>query len=401
MATQLRDYQGNAINPEGAEFVVQQTLTTGTECAKINGIPIYAPTPSGGGGGGGTVSSYITSVCGMSGIRQSKASMGDGEYMALADYPYANTCGECYQFRANITTFSRIKIGRGTNNAENANFAGTYHCWLEIDSTNIYIYRNSSQLIGTVAHGLTISGFIAINMKYGDDKVMHVTIMTLGGLVTKDINQYVDASTPFWVMDASGMVKVASDGSTLTNCLLSATNSHFRSPLWVFGASYEEHSGWQGQVRKMGYSNFLHNGFPGRDSATCYADFIRATAFGFPRFLYWTMWGNGSVSDLDTYIGNVKTLCDAQGASLIIIQRPNSSASDVQANYSAKKAVIDRYIAQGVRFVDSANALSANPSDPDGWYSGYLATDGKHPTALGHKSLAMQVLADIPEFMQY
>lgn len=382
--------------PPGAS--VTRLLSSGIPIASINDVILYAPQ---GGGGGGSASAYMDSVCGEAGIRASKASMSDGEYIALEDYPYANTCGECYQFRAKIASFSRLKIGRGTNNASNGAFAGTYHCWLEIDDTNIYIYRNSTQLIGTIAHGLTISGFITVNMRYTDEKKMYVTIMTLGGVATKIINQYSDASTPFWVTDAMGMVKAVSDGSTLTDCKLSATNYHFKSPLWIFGASYEEHSGWQSQVRNMGFSNFLINAYPGRDSATCYADFVRATAFGFPKFLYWTMYGNGSSSDLDTYIGQVKALCDAQGATLVIIQRPNSTATDVQQNYTAKQAVIDSYIAQGVRYVDAASALSSNPSSPDGWYTGFLASDGKHPTQLGHKALAMQVLQDLPEIMEY
>lgn len=400
MTTQLKDWQGRNIDPNAqADVNVQQILTSGTHIASINGIPIYAPN-GGGGGGGGSVSEYIESVCGKAGIRATKASMSDGEYIALENYPYANTYGECYNFRAKITSFSKIKIGRGTNTVNNA-FAGTYRCWLEIDSTNINIYRNSSSLIGTIAHGLTISTFISVNMRYTEDKKMEVTIMTIGGLVSKTINPYTDASSPFWYSDATGMVKAVSDGSTLTDCKLSATNTHYHSPLWIFGASYEQVEGWQSQVRKMGYTNYLINAYPGRNSSICYDDFVRATAFGFPKFLYWTMWGNGSASDLDTYIGQVKALCDAQGTTLIIIDRPNSSATDVQDTYAARKAAIEKYKALGVRFVDSASALSSNPSASDGWYSGYLSSDGKHPTSLGYKSLAMQVLQDLPEIMQY
>jgi hypothetical protein len=73
----------------------------------------------------------------------------------------------------------------------------------------------------------------------------------------------------------------------------------------------------------------------------------------------------------------------------------------VQETYAARKAAIEKYKALGVRYVDSANALSSNPSSADGWYNGYLSSDGKHPTSLGFKSLAMQVLQDLPEIMQY
>ena len=42
-----------------------------------------------------------------------------------------------------------------------------------------------------------------------------------------------------------------------------------------------------------------------------------------------------------------------------------------------------------------------NPSSADGWYSGFLSSDGKHPTLLGYEAFAFQVLNDIPELMQY
>ena len=113
------------------------------------------------------------------------------------------------------------------------------------------------------------------------------------------------------------------------------------------------------------------------------------------------MWGNGTANELDTYSGKVKEICDAKGVTLIIINRPNSTASSIQSNYAAKKAIIDKYIAMGVRYVDSAIALSTNPSSADGWYSGFLSSDGLHPTLLGYEALAFQVLNDIPELMQY
>lgn len=55
MATQLKNYLGESVIPEAqAEVDVQQVLTTGTQIASINGIPIYAP--NGGGGGSSELS---------------------------------------------------------------------------------------------------------------------------------------------------------------------------------------------------------------------------------------------------------------------------------------------------------------------------------------------------------
>lgn len=55
MATQLRDFHGNPIDPKAQAAVnVEQTLTAGTEIGRINGIPLYAP--KGGGGGSSEMS---------------------------------------------------------------------------------------------------------------------------------------------------------------------------------------------------------------------------------------------------------------------------------------------------------------------------------------------------------
>ena len=340
---------------------------------------------------------YTNTVCGVNGIRLSKTSMDNGDYIVALDYPSSNTLGECYSFRANITIFDKINIGRGNygSSIDSNLFGSMYNCWLSIDNTNIKIYKNNNIQIGAdIPHGLIISSFISINMRLGDDKKMYFRLTTLTGSFSTILADY--------YIDATGFVKVVSEGSMMYNCQLSAINTHFKSPLWIFGASFEEQNGWQIYTRAMGYTNYLCNAYPGRGSVNCFADFQRALTFGTPKYLYWVMWGNGTSIELDTYIGKVKELCEENDITLIIIDRPNSLASDVQSTYTLRKAVIDKYINLGVRFVNSSLALSTNYSDPNGWYSGFLnSVDGKHPTQLGYAALAMQVIIDIPEIMQY
>lgn len=377
MATQLKDWQGRNIDPK----------------------------TSGGGGGGDSVYPSLSSLTGASGARMELASMSDGGYLVLTDYPFHTTIGECFSFRAKITSFDKLLVGRGnysrSTSYDNADFTGDYCGWIEIDNTNVKVCRPNNVVTATFAHGLTISTWIAVNMFLDDDKVMHITIRTLNGEFIQTVNPYVSSSTPYWYTDVVGAIKAVSDGSVLTDCKLSASNKYLHSPFWIFGASYESHGGWIKFVRQMGINHFLQNAYPGRNSDVCYEDFMRALNYGCPKFLYWTMWGNGSTQSLDDRIGDVKDICDNNGTVLIIIDRPNSTAQDTQNAYAAKKAVIEKYKAMGVRYVDSANALSSNPSDPNGWYSDYLQSDGKHPTQLGYKSLAMQVLQDIPEITQY
>lgn len=336
-------------------------------------------------------------IYGVDGIRSSKSNMGNGDYIALLDYPTANTIGECYSFRANISSFDKIEMGRGqfSPSPDSNIFGNIYNCWLRIDGTNIQIYRDyGTQLGQDIPHGLTITGYISISMRLADDNKMYLKIMTSGGFFTTVLNDY--------YIDATGVVKVVSVGSIFTSCQLSAINTHFKSPLWIFGASFEEQNGWQLSVKSMGFSNYLCNAYPGRASLACFEDFQRALSFGKPKYLYWTMWGNGTSTELDEYIGKVKGICDKIGITLIIIDRPNSVASDIQQTYSARKAVIDKYISLGVRYVNIALALSTDPSNPNAWYEGYLnSVDGKHPTTLGYQAIGMQVINDLPEICQY
>ena len=49
-------------------------------------------------------------------------------------------------------------------------------------------------------------------------------------------------------------------------------------------------------------------------------------------------------------------------------------------------------------YIDSYGAVGATSS---GWYDGMLSDDGIHPTELGAKVLASQILVDVPELMSY
>lgn len=386
MLKQLKDWQGRNIDPKTS------------------------------GGGGDTVSPPVSSLTGKDGAKGYAATLNDGDYIVLTDYPAHNTLGECYQFRADISgTFGTLAIGKGKkHDADTVVFGNGYNSWIEIDATNVYVKNaNASKVVttSTIAHGLSFSVFIAVNIRWDDDKKLYLTIETYNPNNTytvpttdkfsTNINQYTTDGVPYWALTASGRVTAQSIGGILTNCHLSATNKHFHSPLWLFGASFDAHDGWQNYVRQLGYTNFLHNGYPGRNSVRCYSDLQKALNYGCPKYLYWTMRGNGTTEELDTYIGLVKEFCDANGVTLILWYMCNSPAQDIQDAYFAKKAVLDKYIAMGVRYVDAAHALSSDPDNPNGWYDKYCSSDGKHPTARGAYALAMQVLLDIPEIMQY
>ena len=351
-------------------------------------------------------------ICGVLGTQKAKASLGDGELMQLDNYPYGSkTVGENISFYAKIGTLGIIRIGK----AHSSNgFGGVLRAWVEIDATNMVIKKTSvSGAISTaktIAHGLELNTFIYVVISCLNDGSTKFIVLTNGtnastSMFSTTISLYGgDGGTLAWLPNNNGSIATQVLGGELNDCKLSISNEHIKNSLWIFGASYDsvfDNTSWVDWARTFGYSNFWVNAIPGRGSVDTFADLQRALAFGVPKFLYWTIWGNGTATELDDYISKVKDICDKYGATLVIVNRPNSTASDIQSAYTAKKAVIDKYIALGVRYVDIAKAVSADETSPNGWYDGYLQSDGKHPTQYGAKAIAMRVLTDFPELMQF
>lgn len=334
------------------------------------------------------------------------ASLADGEIMYVSGYPIGSKSrGETIVFRANITTFSKLSIGKSIISGA---FGSNYSSWLEIDTTNVVIKKNTGTTAKTIAHGLTIQNTITVIISTNDDGKTKIILGTVGDsaesiqkVITIELYSG-DGGTTAWQSNNYGYVKVLSTGSTLTDWELSVSNKHLRDPFWIFGASFDttdDETCWPYYSKLNDFYSFYINANPGRNSAVAFADLQRALALGTPKYLLWTMWGNDSAADLDTYIGNVKSLCDEKGIVLIIVDRPNSPTSSSQ--YAARKQVIDSYINAGVRYWNIAAAVSSNPSDANSWYDGYLQNDGQHPTALGSRAMAMQLLVDVPEVMQF
>ena len=334
------------------------------------------------------------------------ASLTDGEIMYVSDYPRGSKSrGETIVFRGNVTTFGKLSIGKSSISGA---FGSDYSSWLEIDDTNVVIKKNTNVTAKTIPHGLTIQNTINVIISTNDDGQTKIIIGTVGSnstAIQKTITVGLydgDGGYTAWQSNNYGSIRALSTGSALTNCELSVSNKHLRNPFWVFGASYEttdDTTSWPYYSKSNGFYEFYINALPGRNSASTYTDLQRALTLGTPKFLLWTMWGNDSAADLDTYIGNVKSLCDEKGITLIIVDRPNSPASSSQ--YTTRKQVIDSYIDAGVRYWNIAAAVSSNPSDANSWYEGYLQNDGQHPTALGSRAMAMQLLVDVPELAQF
>ena len=312
--------------------------------------------------------------------------MAQSATSSLDNYPYANKKGDQISFSADITSFTKIRIGKGYMSYNNV--------WFEIDSTNVVLkHSTSGTVIDTQAHGLTISDFIKINISFRNDGSIVLNLNSLSGRY-----QHTFAGVEYSVY---GRIEVHCITASLTNTILSATNPDFRCPVWMFGDSYFGivDDRWPGQLKNMGYFNYLNNALAGRASSAALSDIKRALNFGTPKYLVFMCWGN-DFNYPDTAIENIDkiyTLCQQRGIEMI-----NYTMANVLSRNGLYEPMNQHIKAMPCRYVDIAKATNPNGGQADStWYTGYLSGDGVHPTELGAIAQASQVAVDFPEIMQY
>lgn len=310
----------------------------------------------------------------------SKETLNDSETLTLDNFPWHIKKRLIMSFSAYITTFSSILIGKGLEQ-----YRGDY---LKIDTTNItqLHYEQEESQKETTAHGLTIDTFIKVSLLSDNSGYLYVIIQSKTGTF-----KYVFKS---WGYEANWAPFVKSIGSTLTDLKFNAGCQDFKLPVWAFGDSYFGIAAnrWIGAIRDLKFFNFLVNGLAGQGSSGAYNDLQRCLNFGTPKYLLWCLGMNDGDSSFISTFDKVKYLCERKGITLIAATIPTVPERD--------KEVISQYVRDsGVRYIDFYKAMGANAEGQ--WYEGYLDSDKVHPTVLGAKAQAMQVLIDFPELMQY
>lgn len=316
-------------------------------------------------------------------------SINNNESIKLTGFPYCNKFGDCYQFSCKITNFTSLKICRGYN---------TYRSrWFEINSTNVNLYAKDTndsegRIVETYLHGISsISAMLNVNINIGKDGKAVFKLQTLGGEFSHTFDR--------WGFEVNGLLQVISN-SSLTDVRLSATNFMQISPIWIFGASYMGVTNQRliGQLKNMGYFKYLCNALAGRASSATLDDIRKSLSNGTPKYLLDFAFANDT-SDV-TFIANttaIKELCDKNDVEFIGITLANMP----YRNFDVRNAFIRNL---GVRYIDLEKAVK-DPSKiwsegTDIWYDGFLSSDNVHPTELGAKAMAMQILTDFPEIMQ-
>ena len=137
-------------------------------------------------------------------------------------------------------------------------------------------------------------------------------------------------------------------------------------------------------VNTFGVKGFLIDGYAGAPSENMFPELERLLGFGTPKFLVWCMGMNDGASIWLTYAKRVEMLCRDKGITLIYTTIPKSNDNKDEINLYIRNS--------GYRYIDFVSAVM-----PEGTWYPDMDADGTHPTELGAKVLAGQVLVDFPE----
>ena len=301
----------------------------------------------------------------------------------MTRFPYHTKHGLTMSLFAKFENFDTILIGKGYNK-----YGGE---WLEINSSEIIVhqYYTEEKIVKTITHNLVFDKFIAIAININSDAVVNIFINTLD-------NYFKGSYTSWYNWNYNAFVEFNSD---VTDVKFSVGNNTFRRPVWLYGDSYfgVNSSRVIGWLKTFGYFNFHVNGLPGQNSPGAFLDFQRSLNFGTPKYLLWCLGMNDNDTDFTNYVNELKMICKEKNIELILTTIPTVRNKNNQ--------IKEQFVREsGLRYVDWSKAVNSN--NDGSWYTtsdgkDYQSTDNVHPSEFGARALAMQILLDFPEIMQY
>ena len=310
-----------------------------------------------------------------------------------SEYPSFLKCCHTISFNGYIAeTLSGsdyIRLGLNRNNT-----AGKV---LEITPTQAIIKRYDTNYgyVSNVAftHNLTIKDFIMCEITFTWYGGKFRIISSGGSFVQEWQNSQYSYTGSAQINYGRAFVEPS---ITLTNAKLTQSSDRFMKPVWVIGDSYTSMNSmrWTYQlVNNFGIDGFLLDGYAGAPSENMVPELQRLLKFGTPKYLMWCMGMNDGPVIWKYCFTEVEMICRERGITLICQTLPYRTDSLV-----GKQAIINEYVKEsGYRYVDSFHAVC---KDDGTWYTG-MKYDGAHPTELGAKALAGQVLVDFPEIANY
>lgn len=265
--------------------------------------------------------------------------------------------------------------------------------WLEITPTKVIVHTYVGGVDSSTeySHGLTLANDIIVSFSAnGTD----ATIMLISdGLI---FSQEIDRGFNF-----GGAGFARNNGTTTINVDLAVMFKDITEKIWLFGDSYlgwANHERWPYWMVSWGFLSWLSDNRAGGSSIEGYKSMVNLLSIGKPAFILWAN-GMNDTSDANTTtpsadwletIQNVIYQCEQYGITPILATIPTVPSKQ---NDGKNKWVRE----SGYRYVDFAAAVGATSSGV--WKTGMLSGDNVHPTELGAKALASQVLIDFPEIM--
>lgn len=323
-------------------------------------------------------------------LSEFRASLVGGNSMSMYVPNIKN--GKNISFCADVQAFGSIDIRYGND------YAYYRKGSIRIDSNDLIVYSpNSVQDVELVrvAHGLTISSFLYVQIK-GD----------VGGLATISISSsngtYIKELSKGSFYGCVGDIVVSSNGSTLSNCILCYGSPDLQEETWLYGDSYLDY--WTIPAIEAGHNHFLNDGHSGRKTEDALVSFKKELEMHTPpKRVLWCMGMNNF--DTDTEINaayksatdEMISICDSLGIEVILCTIPNCWNYNAQGS-SVRHTFKNQYVKDsGKRFVDVAHALGADRGVDVDWFEGLRQTNDIHPSSLGAKILMQYIVSQVPE----
>jgi hypothetical protein len=307
----------------------------------------------------------------------SSESLNSGESLSI-ESPNAKN-HKTIGFSAKITSFDKVVVSHGKTNP----YCSAY---IAIDSSSVYVYEYPSKesLVATYAHGLKIADFISVNLHVEGGFTAKLILASSSGVFVKDIA---------W-NGSNGDIMAESDGSVLTDCVLTYYINGLKKDVWLFGDSYFDF--WCKNIIEWGFADFYLDSYSGRSAVNALASLRKCLTYCKPKKIAWFMGMNnpddGAVSEswLSVYNSLVE-ICSQNEIELILSTVPNVPDRD----HTYKNEFVRN---SGFRYIDICNVVGAD--DSTNWLDGLLGGDKVHPTSTtGAAMIASYIASQLPEIL--
>ena len=327
---------------------------------------------------------------------RSVGNISSGDSMVLEDNHIKSN--KRISFSAKVDRLNELVIAHGLTS-----YGGSY---IVIDTTSIrqYNYTTSETLYKSFSHNLNIVNDIEVLIEATVNQTAKIRVCSQG--------EWYECETNYW-SGCNGKIEAISNGSTLTDCILSFTTDGYWQDIQLYGDSYFGASSrvrWLYYLVNDGYANkSLIDGYPGKGSIMGLKTFELNLTHSKPKYAVWCLGMNDPDSSTgvnSTWLSCVNQfldMCNDNNITPILATIPTVTGGAVDdtsiSNMRIHKYKNEYVRSSGRRYIDFDKAVGANETTGT-WYDGMLSSDGVHPSEKGARALYMQVLVDFPEIMQ-